>query len=142
MRTISGSTMQTMQVSEARTDIKVVLDSADAGRVIGIKRRDRTSAVVDADRLRHTLSLLMPNRARIVPENNGISVILDGLGVSADGDTLAEALNDTVAALREYADDWVDHLRNAPNHAENWGLVQLIGLSSDEQLMDWLTGHH
>lgn len=140
MPTISHPTMRTLQVSEARTDIKGVLDSADIGRTIGITRRERTSAVVDAERLRHALSVLIPSRARIVHENDGVSVIVDGLGVAADGDTLAEALDDTAAALREYAEDWVDHLRNAPNHSENWGLVQLIGLSSDEQLVDWLTG--
>jgi hypothetical protein len=29
---------------------------------------------------------------------------------------------------------------NAPNHRDNWGLVQLIGLSDDEQLREWLAG--
>jgi hypothetical protein len=43
-------------------------------------------------------------------------------------------------ALREYAEDWQDHLLHAANHRENWGLVQLITLSSDEQLREWLTG--
>jgi hypothetical protein len=43
-----------------------------------------------------------------------------------------------VAALREYAEDWADHLRHASNHEKNWGLVQIIDLSSDEELRDWL----
>jgi hypothetical protein len=42
--------------------------------------------------------------------------------------------------LREYAHDWQDHLLNAANHRENWGLVQLISLSDDEQLREWLVG--
>jgi hypothetical protein len=45
-----------------------------------------------------------------------------------------------IDALREYADDWQDHLYNVPNHADNWGLVHLIALSSDDQLREWLTG--
>ena len=43
-------------------------------------------------------------------------------------------------ALREYADDWQERRLNAPNHRENWGLVQLISLSDDDQLTDWLVG--
>jgi hypothetical protein len=42
--------------------------------------------------------------------------------------------------LRDYAHDWQDHLLNAPNHRGNWGLVQLISLSDDEQLREWLVG--
>jgi hypothetical protein len=45
-----------------------------------------------------------------------------------------------VDALREYAEDWQDHLLDAPNHRENWGLVQLISLSDDDQLREWLVG--
>lgn len=29
---------------------------------------------------------------------------------------------------------------DAPNHANNWGLVQLVSLSDDDQLRDWLVG--
>ena len=43
-----------------------------------------------------------------------------------------------VDALREYSNDWQDHLLDAPNHRENWGLVQLIALSDDDQLRAWL----
>jgi hypothetical protein len=45
-----------------------------------------------------------------------------------------------IEALREYAEDWHERLLNAPNHRDNWGLVQLISLSSDDQLRDWLVG--
>jgi hypothetical protein len=45
-----------------------------------------------------------------------------------------------VEALREYAQDWQDRLLNAPNHRENWGLVQLVELSTDEELRTWLNG--
>jgi hypothetical protein len=45
-----------------------------------------------------------------------------------------------VDALREYADDWQERLLESPNHRENWGLVQLVSLSSDEQLRDWIVG--
>jgi hypothetical protein len=59
--------------------------------------------------------------------------------VAADGATLAEAVGEMVDALREYAADWVDRLSTAPNHADNWGLVQLVVLSSDDELVEWLS---
>ncbi|MCW2642256.1 MAG: hypothetical protein JWP76_4562 [Dactylosporangium sp.] len=58
----------------------------------------------------------------------------------ADGATFDEAIDDLIDALREYAEDWQDRLLDAPNHGNNWGLVQLISLSDDEQLRDWLVG--
>jgi hypothetical protein len=38
------------------------------------------------------------------------------------------------------AQDWQERLLDSPNHRENWGLVQLISLSNDEQLHTWLVG--
>jgi hypothetical protein len=57
-----------------------------------------------------------------------------------DGATFDEAVTEMVAALREYADDWQDHLLGAPNHRASWGLVQLIRLSDDQRLRDWIVG--
>jgi hypothetical protein len=50
------------------------------------------------------------------------------------------SLEDFLAALREYAEDWSARLRFAPNHQDNWGLVQLVDLSSDAELATWATG--
>jgi hypothetical protein len=41
-------------------------------------------------------------------------------------------------AAREYADEWNDGLRHASNHADNWGFVQVVMFSDDDQLRDWL----
>jgi hypothetical protein len=67
-------------------------------------------------------------------------MFIPGLPIAADGATFDEAVTEMVDAVREYAQDWQDHLLNAANHRENWGLVQLISLSDDEQLRDWLAG--
>jgi len=61
--------------------------------------------------------------------------------VAADGASFDDAIDEMIDALREYAEDWQDHLLDAPNHRDNWGLVQLISLSDDEQLHDWLVGN-
>ena len=84
------------------------------------------------------LVTVRPARAEVVAEAGGWSVLLPGLPIAADGETFDEALDEMVAALREYSQDWADHLRHASNHQQNWGLVQIIDLSSDEELHDWL----
>jgi len=70
----------------------------------------------------------------------GWSVFIPGLPVSADGATFDEAITEMVDARREYAEDWQDRLLDAPNHRENWGPVQLISLSDDDQLREWIVG--
>jgi len=126
--------------SHARSNFKDLLDAAEQGRVATVRRESATSAVVDADRMRHFLASVIPSRAQVVPEAEGWSVIIPGLPVAADAESFEEAIADMVLALREYAEDWQDHLRDAPNHRDNWGLVQLIVLSSDDHLRSWLVG--
>lgn len=126
--------------TEARTHLKDLLDAAEHGRVATVRRDAATAAVVDVARLRHFLASLIPSRAEVVAEGGGWSVFIPGLPIAADGATFDEAIMEMVDALREYAEDWQDHLLNASNHRDNWGLVQLISLSDDEQLRDWLVG--
>ncbi|WP_116247281.1 prevent-host-death protein [Nocardiopsis sp. FIRDI 009] len=126
--------------TEARTHLKVLLDAAERGRVATVRRDSVRTAVVDVERLRHYLATVTPSRAQVVPEADGWSVFIPGLPVAADGASFDEAISEMVAALREYAEDWQDHLLDAPNHRDNWGLVQLISLSDDGQLRDWLVG--
>lgn len=125
-------------VSEARAHFSALIDAAEVGVPATVRRAKRRAAVVDADRLRHFLVSVHPARAEVVAEGGGWSIFLPGHPIAADGDTFDDALDEMVSALREYAADWVDHLRRAPNHEQNWGLVQIIDLSSDEQLRDWL----
>lgn len=77
---------------------------------------------------------------QVVNEDGAWAMFLTGLPLAAEGTTLKDATLDLIDALREYAKDWEDHLRTAPNHRGNWALVQLIDSSTDEELDDWLTG--
>jgi hypothetical protein len=126
--------------SHARSNFKDLLDAAAQGRVATVRRESTTSAVVDADRMRHFLTSVIPSRAQVAPEAEGWSVTIPGLPIAADAESFNEAIADMVLALREYAEDWQDHLRDTPNHRDNWGLVQLIVLSSDDHLRSWLVG--
>src|SRR5207302_10959375 len=102
-------------------------------------REGSVTALVDARRLRAELTRVCPH-AEVVHEAGGWSVFIPGVPVAADGTTLDGALQEMVVALREYADDWQDHLLDVPNHRGNWSLVQIVCLSNDEQLLDWLGG--
>jgi predicted RNase H-like HicB family nuclease len=126
--------------TDARAHLKDLLDAAERGHVATVRRDSATTAVVDVERLRHFLAALIPSRAEVVSEAGGWSVFISGLPIAADGATFDEAVTEMIDALREYADDWQERLLDSPNHRENWGLVQLVSLSSDEQLHDWIVG--
>lgn len=126
-------------VAEARAHLKDLLDAAADGVPATLRRDDQRVALVDVARLRHYLAALGP-RAEMVAEAGGWSAFIPGVPVAADGETFEQAVAEMVSALREYARDWVDHLSAAPNHADNWGLVQLVALSTDDELQTWLTG--
>lgn len=126
--------------TDARAHLKDLLDAAEQGRVATVRREFARTAVVDVVRLRHFLASLVPLRAQVVPEAEGWSVFIPGLPIAVDGPTFDEAITEMVAALREYADDWQERLLDTPNHRDNWGVVQLISLSDDEQLREWLVG--
>jgi len=126
--------------TEARNNLKNLLDAAESGHIATVRRDSATTAVLDAARLRYFLASVVPSHAQVVEEAGGWSVFIPGLPVAADGATFDEAVGEMVEALREYAQDWQDRLLHAPNHRENWGLVQLISLSDDDQLREWLVG--
>jgi hypothetical protein len=126
--------------SDARANFKDLLDAAGNGQVATVRRDSGTAAVLDAARLQHFLVTVVPSRAKVVAEAGGWSVFIPGLPLAADGDTLDGAVADMIEVLREYALDWQERLLNAPNHRDNWGMVQLIELSTDDELRTWLQG--
>jgi predicted RNase H-like HicB family nuclease len=75
---------------------------------------------------------------QFVAEAGGWSIFIPGLPIAADGATRDKAITEMVDALREYAQDWSDHLSAAPNHRDKAELVQLINMSDDQQLRHWL----
>jgi predicted RNase H-like HicB family nuclease len=126
--------------TDARAHLKDLLDAAERGRVATVRRDAGRTAIVDVERLRTSLATLSPSRAQVVAEAGGWSVFIPGLPIAADGATFDEAIVEMIDALREYAEDWQERLLDTPNHQNNWALVQLISLSRDDQLRDWLVG--
>jgi hypothetical protein len=125
--------------TEARIHFASLLDAARDGRPATVQRGSARAAVVDAALLRDMLATQPRWKAQVVAEAGGFSIFLPGVPVAGDGGTFDEAVDDTIDALREYADDWADRLSKAPNHRDNWGLVLLIELSDDAELRTWLT---
>ncbi len=127
-------------LTEGRAHFTDLFDAAESGRPASVRRDSSRVAVVDAERLRHSLATLRPSGAELVAEAGGWTMFIPGLPVAADAATVDEVVEEMVEVLRDYAEDWTDRLLHAPNHAQNWGLVQLIALSDDQQLKDWLVG--
>ena len=127
------------RVADARSRLKEVLDGAALGAPVTVRRDVERFAVVDAERLRATLASLEV-RPQVVSEDGGWVLFFPGLPLAAAGESLDELFDDAILVLREYAEDWVDRLHGAPNHSGNWGLVQLVSLSSNAELRDWLKG--
>jgi hypothetical protein len=126
--------------TDARAHLKDLLDAAERGRVATVRRDAGRTAIVDVERLRTSLATLSPSRAQVVAEAGSWSVFIPGLPIAADGATFDEAIVEMIDTLREYAEDWQERLLDTPNHKNNWALVQLISLSTDDQLRDWLVG--
>lgn len=126
--------------TQARQQFRAVLDAARQGLVTTVDRDDERFVVVSAEQQRQDLAALRPANAVVVPEGGGWAVMFPGLPVHGDGDSFDEALQDAIVALREYAEDWNARLRAAPNHRLHHAVVELIELSTDAQLRDWLVG--
>jgi hypothetical protein len=125
--------------SDARQHWREVLDAAQEGKAVIVRRDDAPAVVLDASRLRHFLASVVPSRAVLVAEEDQFSIYLEHQPIAANGATLDDAIDEMVAALRTYAVAWHEVLGSSLNHRDNWGLVQLIDLSGDDQLRTWLT---
>lgn len=125
--------------SAARGDFKHFLDAAFSDQVVTVSRDTHTAALVDANRLREFLAQTISADAEVSFEDGAVVIVMPGRPFAVENNSLAEALDELVEVLREYALDWQLRLRHAVNHRENWGLVQLTCLSSDNELKHWLT---
>ncbi len=133
--------MQYLSYTDTRSHLREVLDTAEAGLPIGIRRHDKFVALIESGRLREILmDSRRLRRPEAVAEAGGWSVFLPGTPIAADGTDLDEAVDEFIYAVREYADDWLARLRFAPNHQHHWPLVLLVSLASDADIAEWARG--
>ncbi|MBI3430135.1 MAG: prevent-host-death protein, partial [Actinobacteria bacterium] len=69
-----------------------------------------------------------------------VSMWIVGLPISSQGSSFNEAGTELIEALRDYAQTWVEELKNYPNHKEKWGIANLVLLSTDDELRTFLFG--
>jgi hypothetical protein len=65
-------------------------------------------------------------------------ITIPGTPVAAAGSTLVEAAVAMVRELRQYAADWAALQRIGPSRVENWWLVRLVEVSTEDQLAEWV----
>jgi hypothetical protein len=123
--------------SSARDHFKDVLDATDAGRSVTVAREGNLSVVFPIEKVRSYFFQSVSPRVRIFVEAGVTVALMEERPFLAEGASVDDALADLMLVLREYAVDWESRLKDAPNHEQNWALVQLIKLSTDEQLRDW-----
>ncbi|MBY6061007.1 type II toxin-antitoxin system prevent-host-death family antitoxin [Microbacterium esteraromaticum] len=123
--------------SSARTHFKDVLDATERGRSVTVAREGQVSVVMPADKLRSFFFRAVSPRVELASEDGRVIALLSGRPFVSEGSTVDGALEDLVLSLREYAEDWEARLQGAPNHRDNWALVQLVKLSSDDELLEW-----
>jgi hypothetical protein len=138
--TITPPQPRTLSFTEARTSFKAILDSSDRGRATTIKRGESSATIVNSEMLLNFLTSKTPANVEVVFEDDAWAMFMPGQPFATEGSTLEEATAEFIVGLREYADDWQDHLQAASNHRDNWALVQIIELSTDAQLTNWLSG--
>jgi predicted RNase H-like HicB family nuclease len=126
-------------VTDGRKHFSDALKAASEGQTVRVVRSGGAIVLLDGRALLGFIAKATPSKAVIAQDEHGYSVYLPDKPIAADGATVDEALDQMVEAMRTYAMAWHDVLRQAPNHAGNWGLVQLIELSDDDQLRSWLT---
>lgn len=125
---------------EARAHLKELFDAAAVGRAAVVQRQSGTTALVDRDLFLRQLQHVTAPAFQLVADGDRWLATVSGAGVAGEGDTAEEAVDDLIDALRDYAEDWGERLRHAPNHRSSWALVQLVDLSGDDELHRWIQG--
>lgn len=128
------------KISAARDAIGAIYTAAHSQLVVSITREnDAPVAVILKDDLKQALQALCPIEPKVSFSKNGhVSIWIEGLPISSEGDSFEAASFALIAAMRDYAATWVDELRLYKNHRDRWAFANLILLSEDEELHAFL----
>lgn len=80
----------------------------------------------------------MEQRVIVVHEDGAWDAHLPGLPIAGSGASPALLVDDLVAAVREYAEDWHARLHAAPNHVHARPFVDHVDRCDDAALRAWL----
>ena len=130
------------KISSAREAISQIYSTVERHLVVGISREnDAPVAVIRKDDLKQALQTLYPISPQVrFDTKKQTSMWIDGIPVSSQGEDFDSAGHALIGALRDYANMWVEDLKDYQNHRERWPLVNLVLLSDDDELFAFLFG--
>jgi prevent-host-death family protein len=124
--------METWPMTEARRRLPALFEKARGGEWQLVGRRGRPEAVVaGAADLDEVLSSPYRFHPELVFGEGSVGAWLPELEAHGSGASVENALADLADVMVEYAEDWQDHLRSAPNHRPRAGYVRRIQLAGD-----------
>ncbi len=134
--------MEYRSISAARSAISEIYNTAERNLAVGITREnDVPVAVIRQDHLKKALQALCLLQPQVRFSSDGaVSMWLDGLPVSGQGESFDAAGQDLIDSLRDYAKTWIEELRDYPNHKNRWDVVNLVLLSNDDEMRVFLFG--
>lgn len=134
--------------SVARREFSSLYDRVEQGAMAIVRRRgSKPIAIVDAAEQTRLLARSFPFSVQVRVGRDYVALWVDDLPVHAHADNLEAATDELVQELIQYAEDWEEQLRFAPNHGDAWGFVRRIQLAGNaEAIREMLIGrdgaHH
>ena len=137
-----GPLLEYTKITDARSAISEIYSTAERHLAVVMRREsDAPVAVIHRDDLKRALRALCPLEPQVrFSADEHVSMWIEGLPVSAEGSTFESAGADLLHSLRAYSLTWVEDLRDYPNHKQNWGVVNLVLLSDDDELQVHMFG--
>lgn len=137
-----GQILEYQSISAARSAISEIYNTAEGHLAVAITReKDAPVAVIRQDHLKKALQALCSLEPQVRFASDGtVSMWLDGLPVSGEGESFDLAGQDLIDSLRDYAKTWIEDLREYPNHKNRWDVVNLVLLSNDDEMRAFLFG--
>lgn len=125
-------------ITEARTHLKEAYDRASRGTAVRLGRDQDRLVLTNQDRLRRYFASTVSPRLRVGQDDGRWIASMDARPFVAEGADAESAIDELTTELREYAEDYEEHYSGASNHQNDWGLVQLVQLSTDAELAEWV----
>lgn len=89
-------------------------------------------------RLREALAATVPSQLEIIRKDGTYAVSLEGRPFTAEAAMLEAAITGLIVLLRDYAQYMNDHPAQVHHLKGCHDLIQLVALSTDEELVSWL----
>lgn len=137
-----SQTLAYTKITDARAAIADIYDTVIRHLPVDITREDQAPVtVIRKDDLKGLLESQCTFDPKVHFSKDGhVSIWLEDLPISSQGNSLSEAEKVLIEALRDYAQIWMEDLKDYPNHQKGWAIPALVRLSDDNELHHLLFG--